>query len=526
MSLQELLVKDLADKLGQATKKRELYKDPVAWIEKEFFIPETKNDPKLKGHLQLQPYQRDTLYEALSREENGNYKYSIIIWSDIKKSIKSTIAAAVNLARAHTVEWGEFYIVANDLKQANSRVSRYVRRSLILNPKTNPKKNRDYRASGYTIDLPNGSTIEAIPIDPSGEAGSNADQITWSELWGSNEKAKNDMWAEMTLSPTKHGQSFRWVESYAGFTGESELLWALYQTGVKNGELLWPDRLYDVTDGEPAPLELYVNKSARMLCLWNTLPRNPWQTKEYYAVEAATMPPLQFARMHRNQWVSSTETFVPMAWWNACKRSDEDWPEWQPRPEKIAAYDRPFCKETWPVIIALDAAVSGACFGLWVGCRHPVYTDEVMELHAHKWEPPKGSGDGKIDYTGTPENPGPELVLRKYLSEYNVVEVAYDQHQLHFFCSKLSQEGLGHFRDFPQGKERLIGDNMLRNYIRDRLYWHRGNPDMAEHVQNADAKIDPEDRKIRIVKRSENLHNDLAVCAAMGTRELIRLNLG
>jgi len=100
LSLQDSLVKDLAKKLGQATKTIELYKDPVAWIENEFYIPETKRDPVLKGHLQLQPYQRDTLYEALSRDENGDYKYSIIIWSDIKKSIKSTIAAAVNLARA------------------------------------------------------------------------------------------------------------------------------------------------------------------------------------------------------------------------------------------------------------------------------------------------------------------------------------------------------------------------------------------------------------------------------------------
>lgn len=524
MSLQDSLVKNLVDKLGQETKKRELYKDPVAWIEKEFFIPETKNDPVLKGHLHLQPYQRDALYEALSRDENGDYKYSIIIWSDIKKSIKSTIAAAVNLARAHTVEWGEFYIVANDLKQANSRVSRYVRRSLILNKKTNPKKNRDYRMSGYEISLPNGSTIEAIPIDPSGEAGSNADQITWSELWGSNEKAKNDMWAEMTLSPTKHGQSFRWVESYAGFTGESELLYALYETGVKDGELLWPDKLYDVTEGQPTPLELYVNKKARMLCLWNTQPRNPWQTKAYYAVESATMPPLQFQRMHRNQWVSSTETFVPIAWWDACERTEEEWPKWEPRPKKLTAYQRPFCKETWPMVIALDAAVSGAAFGVWMGCLHPTYPQEVLEIYAQKWEPPRG-GNGKIDYTGTPENPGPELIVRRLLSEYNVVEVAYDEFQLHFFCQKMFEEGLAHFRSFPQGNERLIGDSLLQTFIRDRRYWHRGNEDMREHIQNADAKIDKEDRKIRIVKRTERLNNDLAVCAAMGTRELTRLNL-
>lgn len=525
MSLQDSLVRDLAKKLGQATKTIELYKDPVVWIENEFYIPETKRDPVLKGHLQLQPYQRDALYEALSKDENGDYKYSIIIWSDIKKSIKSTIAAAVNLARAHTVEWGEFYICANDLKQANSRVSKYVRRSIILNPKTNPKRNKSYKMSGDRIELPNGSWIEAIPIDPSGEAGSNADQITWSELWGSNEKAKQDMWAEMTLSPTKQGQSFRWVESYAGFSEEADLLYSLYETGVKDGELLWPDRLYDVTEGKPTPLELYVNKKARMLCLWNTQPRNPWQTSAYYAAEAAVLPPNQFQRMHRNQWVSSTETFVPMAWFDSCKRKEDEWPEWVSRPKKVAAYERPFSKETWPVIIALDAAVSGACFGVFVGCLHPEYPQEILTLYAKKWEPPRG-GDGKIDFIGTPEKPGPELEVRRLLSEYNVIEVAYDEFQLHYFCQKMYEEGLAHFRPFPQGNERLIGDSLLQTLIRERRFWHRGELDLREHVENADAKIDKEDRKIRIVKRAERLHNDLAVCAAMCSRELTRLNLG
>ncbi len=509
MSLRGSLVTELSSKLIEATKTIKLESDPVKWIEEEFFIPETKKDPVLRGHLQLQPYQRDALYEALSRDENGNYKYSIIIWSDIKKSIKSTIAAAVNLARAHTVEWGEFYVVANDLKQADSRVAKYIRRSLVLNPKTNPKKHKGYKMNAYRIELPNGSWIEAIPIDPSGEAGSNADQITWSELWGSNDKAKQTMWSEMTLSPTKQGQSFRWIESYAGFADESELLYSLYEIGVKNGDLLWPDRLYDVTDGVPTPLELYVNKDARMLCLWNTQPRNPWQTKEYYAAEAAILPPNQFQRMHRNQWVSSTETFVPMQWWHACKRPDEAFPE--------------IDKKRHPVIIALDAAVSGAALGLWIGCRHPDYPDDIIEIAAHKWEPT--GVDHKIDFYGTPERPGLELTLRRYISEYNVIEVAYDEFQLHSFCSRLTKEGLAWFRPFPQGKERLVGDSLFRDMIRERRYWHRGDKYMAEHVQNADAKIDKEDRKIRIVKRSERLNVDLAVCAAMGCRELMRLNL-
>lgn len=147
----------------------------VSWIENNFFIPETRNDPHLRGRIGLQPYQRDILNEALTPDENGKYKYSIIVWSDIKKSAKSSIAAAVNLYRATYTEFGECYVIANDLKQADSRVAHYIRRAIELNPKMRKR----YKQQGYRIVAPSGFYIEAIPIDPSGEAGTNADMITF-----------------------------------------------------------------------------------------------------------------------------------------------------------------------------------------------------------------------------------------------------------------------------------------------------------------------------------------------------------
>lgn len=479
-------------------------RDPVQWIEKEFYIPETRHDPVLHGRMHLMDYQRDVLREALSKDENGNYKYSIILWSDIKKSAKSSIAAAVNLARADSAEWGEFYVVANDLKQADSRVNHYIRRAITLNPKLKAS----YTTNGYRITAPSGSFIEAIPIDPSGEAGSNSDQVTFSELWGANENAKQNMWAEMTIPPNKRGQAFRWIESYAGFAEESELLYSLYELGVKQGELLWPDRLYSVTDAEPSPLELYVNREAGMLCLWNTVPRCPWQTKEYYASELKILHPSQFARIHRNQWVSSTETFVPMEWYDMCRREMAEYPAVE---NKKQAH-----------VIALDAAVSDDTFAIWMGCRHPAKPDEVLTRYAQKWKPASGK---KIDFQGTDENPGPERVLRKLIQDYNCVQVAYDPYQLHDMATRLKQEGLAWFRSFNQGNDRLLADSQFRDLIRDRRFWHNGEVDLRDHISNANAKIDNEDHKVRIVKRTERLKIDLAVAASMGSFELLRLNI-
>ena len=212
--------------------------------------------------------------------------------------------------------------------------------------------------------------------------------------------------------------------------------------------------------------------------------------------------------MHRNQWVTSTETFVPMEWWDSCKRTSEEWPQ--------------IDKSRHAVVISLDAAVSDDTFGLWMGCRHPQFPNDIVTLFTQKWTP---TSKVKMDFVGTEENPGPELVLRKLISMYNVIEVCYDPYQLHDMATRLKQEGLAWFKSFNQGNDRLIADSQLRDLIRDRRIWHRGEPDLREHIQNANAKVDAEDHKVRIVKRIEKLKIDLAVAMSMGCHELLRLNL-
>lgn len=493
--------------MGAMADKQEGERDLVTWIKRNVYIPETKNDPILKGRIGLEQYQEDVLREILTKDENGFFKYSIVVWSDIKKSRKSTIAAAVNLARATHIEWGELFVIANDLKQAFSRVAMYIRRAIELNPAMRKK----YKTVGYRTEAPGGSFIESIPIDPGGEAGSNADMITFSELWAANQDAQQRMWTEMTIPPGKYRKAFRWVESYAGFFGVSKLLYSLYELGTKKekgAELLWPDRPYPVTDGAPTPLELYVNKSAGMICLWNTQPRCPDQTKEYYAEEEKILTPNEFRRVHRNQWVSPTETYLPMIWYDACARLQEDWPEIDLKRQ--------------PMVIAADAGVSDDNFGLWMGCRHPQKPDEILKIFSQKWVPRLGH---KIDFQGTEDNPGPEKVIRRLVKDFNVVWITYDEHQLYDLMNRLKKDGIAIIKRFDQGDQRLLADSLLRTIVRDRRYWHRGEKDDREHFENADAKVDSEDNKIRIVKRTEEGKIDLCVCASMGSYEILRLNL-
>jgi phage terminase large subunit-like protein len=450
--------------------------DPIAWIESEFYIPE------LNGPMTLAAYQQAVLREAYRLDAQGHFVYSVVVWSDIKKSAKSSIAAATVLERARRLTWGSLKVVANDLKQADSRVAFYARRAIELNPRLTSRVR--VKPSGYHMEFDNRTRIEAVPVDPKGEAGGNDDLIVFSELWAANQTAAQRMWTEMTLSPTKYGQSQRWVETYAGFSGESPLLEQLYQTGVTEGQQL------DL--GIPG-LEVYANDTARMLVLWNTQPRLPWQLAEYYAQEAAVLTPNEFARVHRNQWVTSENVFVPGEWWDACQG------------------ELPAFTPTTPVVVGMDAGVTNDCFAL-VGVSR--VGDQVYVRFARIWKPPKG---GAIDFSE------PERALRTLKTQYNIVQVPYDPYQLHDLATRLRRDGVAWFREFSQGQDRLIADKNLYDAIRDRRITHDGSPELTDHIRHANAKTEGD--KLRIVKRAEHLKVDAAVALSMAHSEVRRLNI-
>lgn len=453
--------------------------DPIAWIEEHFMIPETKDH-----HIILGEYQKACIREALTRDENGNFPYSVIVWSDTKKSIKSTVAAAVLLWMAYQTPWGSMKIVANDLKQADSRVAYYARRAVELHP----IMRETVKVKLYNMELPNHCKVEAVPVDPKGEAGGNDDMVCYSELWAATNKAAQRMWTETTLSPTKMGKSFRWVETYAGFIGASPLLEQLYVEGVKNGT---PAEFVDQFD---PPLQAYVNKPARLFCLWNQHPRMPWQTASYYSQEEAVLQTSEFNRVHRNQWVNSQNAFVPPEWWYGCQESETN---------KIPEISH----ETTSCIIAIDAAVSGDTFGIVMVSGRGGGT-MVDIRYVRGWKPPKS---GKIDFSE------PESEVRRLIDNYNVVEICYDPFQLEDMAGRLRTELVVHLHAFSQTTERAIADKRLQDLIRERRVCHRGEPELTEHVINADIATTAEENRLRIVKRAPYLKIDLCVALSMAT---------
>lgn len=473
----EQMIRDLGS--GEESWRQYIDPDPVRWIQTHFYIPETKKP------MELHESQIIPLREALSVDENGLMKYSTVVWGSIKKSAKSSIAAAVVLWMMWQDEWRSGKIVASDLKQAQSRVFSYAKRAIRLHPEWRNL----CRVTQTRIYFPNNSMVEAIPMDPEGEAGGNDDIVSYTEIWSWKSDKAQRMWTESTLSPTKFGKSVRWLDTYAGMTGESLVLEPLYKKAVKGSETN-PDQIIN------KELEMYAIRDSRLFVLWNTRPRLPYQTAAYYNQERTSLTASEFSRVHENAWVSSEDAFTTPILWDACRATEG--PDWT---------------NDDPMILVADAGVTNDNFGLLgISGDNDGY---FYTRYVRRWLPPK---DGRIDFNEV------EQEIRRLCEEYNIIELAVDEYQLAQMSETLERDLIVNVHRFPQGKQREIADKRLQDAIRDRKVRHRGEPHLREHVLNANSKTQGEN-KIRIVKRSQELKIDLCVCLAMAVDRAVSWNL-
>lgn len=423
--------------------------------------------PETGKPLELHPEQAAVL-QAMSHQTNGVFDYSTWLYSAPKKSGKTTIGAGVALWQACRIPDGAIYIIGNDLKQADNRMMQAIRYAIDHNPRLQSHA----RTVRFTVYLDNGTKIESIPVDPRGEAGMNPTGLFWTEAWGAIGSRAEMLWTEATLSPTRTGQAFKFIESYAGYKDESLILERLYKSIIQQGK---PHGVIP---------ELFTNGNS--IGYWCTRRYMPWQVAhpEYYLQEERENTPSEMRRIHGNEWVDAQQTFIPIEWWIACK-SDY----------ALNANEG--------VIMGIDAATTSDCFAVVLVSRHDA---DVYVHYARKWSPPKG---GTIDFRE------PEAEIKRLLREYNVLEISYDAYQLHDMMNRLRNEEYAPARAFPQAGDRLIADKRLYDLIRDKRMHHHGDHDLQEHISNASAEAEKD--KMRIIKRSQELKIDLAVALSMAS---------
>lgn len=226
-----------------------------------------------------------------------------------------------------------------------------------------------------------------------------------------------------------------------------------------------------------------------------------WTTQGHRTIQTLqSLTGSRYAKLFLGEWVrdDGPESFLPsLAMWDQC-RSD----------------DIPMLTDRQPMVLALDAAITGDTFAMIGVTRDPGNDDATILRLSRIWIP----NNHALDYLEI------EREIRDVLNRYNVVQIAYDPYQLHYFAQRLND--VVWTEAFNQGSERLESDMTLRTLIVQRRIKHDGtHAIIREHLANADAKVDESGHKLRIVKRAAHLKIDAAVALAMANYRTLELNM-
>jgi phage terminase large subunit-like protein len=233
---------------------------------------------------------------------DGELAMRLLVWSEVKKSGKTFIAAVLGLWWAFVTASTEVIVAANDLEQSVGRV--FTTMADLC--RVNPALAASVTVRAEAILVSNGTTITAIASDYRGAAGSRHSLAIFDELWGFSSENAQRLYEELTVPPTERN-AWLLIVTTAGFTNESKLLETIYRRGL-SGER--------IDDG----LEVY--QADDLVMFWSHTRRQAWQLgargERYYAEQGRSLRPSTFARLHRNEWVAAESVFLTPELWDGC----------------------------------------------------------------------------------------------------------------------------------------------------------------------------------------------------------------
>ena len=459
--------------------------DIVTWAESPagFYIPETKKPIRLASH------QAAILRHIFTPQDDGRLAYDTVIWACPKKSGKTTVGALVAEYFALFFESpNEVYLCANDFEQAQGRVFKALSQSVRLNTRYLAKR---VDAQMRLIHFDNGTDINAIASDYAGAAGSNHGLTVWDELWAYTTESARRLWDELTPVPTRK-ISLRFVVTYAGFSGESELLEEIYTQG-KGGDVV--PELAHIEDGEGQPA---CRRNGRTFIYWDhELKPHPGLTispQAYHEEQRRTLRPLAFIRIHENKFTSNEGIFITPEQWEAC---------YSPNVQALSTGDKR------GVVLGADASTTRDLTAL-VGVHSNPESNTRDVVYCRIWKPESGEyrfGKPTVDLDETIK----KEILRLWHSG-NVRSVTYDPYQLHSIALELEKSGV-RMVELPQTMARVEADQALYDAIIGKTLRHYGDPTLTEHVRNAVAVETP--RGFRLAKEKTSRKIDAAVALSM-----------
>ena len=379
--------------------------------EPQRFIAEVLRDPETNRSFELLPAEQAFLAHMFATDDDGRLKYPELVYSSIKKSGKTTFAAITTIVIVLLFggRYSEGYVVANDLEQAVSRVFEMIRRIVEASPLLAAEAK--VTADKITF-VTTGATITALASDYASAAGGHPTIAVFDELWGYTSERSRRLWDELVPVPTRK-ISCRLVVSYAGFEGESALLYELQQRGLSQ-----PTIGTDLHTGDG------------LLMFWSHDPIAPWQDDKWLAQMRRSLRPNQYLRMIENRFVTTESTFVDMAAFDRCV---------DPQLTAIVS------DQTLPIFVGVDASVKHDSTAI-VAVTFDQPSQRVRVVFHRVFQP---TPDVPLDFEAAVEATLIDLGKR-----FAVRRILFDPYQMQATAQRLTRAGLP-IKEFPQSVPNL-----------------------------------------------------------------------
>ena len=445
--------------------------DPAAFIE------ECLRSPYDGKPYKLVEAERQFINFAFRLDEEGKLLFPLLVYSAIKKSRKTELAALLT----HTLiclfggKFAEAFIVANDREQAINRCftacCRIAEASPLLQHETRVMQDKILFPATQ-------SSITAVASDYASIAGGHPTISVFDEIWAATSERARRLWDELIPVPTRK-ISCRLVVSHAGFEGEGHLLRELNQRGMQLPEV--------GTD---------LRAGSGMLMHWSHVPLHHWQNEQWLAQMRRELRPNQYARMIENRFVSAESSFINPDLWDACVDPN--------RGHKVAD----LFLSTWA---AVDASVKHDSTALALVSWSQQY--QRVELCDHRIFTP--SPGQPIDFTGEVEQ-----TLIDWHRRFALKAVWFDPHQMAASSQRLLRLGV-RMEEYPQTLDRLtaMGENLFNLIKGHNLLVY---PDEQIRTAVLRAIAVEGNRGWKIDKTKQSHHIDIVIALGMAALACVR----
>lgn len=433
----------------------------------------------------LRPWQRELLEDLFELRPDGRRRFRRGLIGLPRKNGKSALGAGIALWSliASGEQGGEVYSCAGDRDQA--RIVFEMAKQMV---EMDPALSKRCRVYKHVIEHPASRSIyKALSAEAYTKEGLNPSAVIFDEV---HVQPNSDLWDVMNLGSGTRSDPLVLGITTAGVksdqTGGDSTCYRLYQHGkrVAAGEV--DDPSFFFRWWEPAQQDA----DWRDPEVWAEA--NPaygdFLFQDDFESSAKTTPENEYRTKRLNQWVSSTQAWLPQGVWDGL------------------AADRSVEPGT-RVVLGFDGSYNNDSTGL-VGCT---VEPEPHLFLIEAWE--------KVDHPEPDwQVPRSEVMeaIRRACQKFSVAEVAMDPYRWEREMQELTEEGWP-IVEWPTSSPARMVPACAKFYdsaMQGRLS-HDGNPRLARHVENAVLKVDGKGPRIVKDHKWSPRKIDLAVCAVV-----------